>query len=217
MRRLAPLAALTLLLQGLTACGGAPPPAAPSPSDTGTPPAQGTESDGDLVGQPLAGPLPTRWIGAPLTLDGGGDDAGVHATLIRFWTDTCPFCTASLPAVQALRDTYGPRGLQTVGVYHPKPPRAVDDATVRDAAEERGYTGPLAVDPDWTTVRELWLDAGDGAPRATSASLLVDRDGIIRHVHPGPEFHPSDDPAHASCDADYRALERAIEELLGDG
>ena len=42
--------------------------------------------------------------------------------------------------------------------------------------------------------------------------LVVDRDGVIRHVHPGPEFPPSDDPAHASCDADYRALERALEE-----
>ena len=88
---------------------------------------------------------------------------------------------------------------------------------MRTAAVERGYTGPVAVDPDWAAVRELWLEAGERTPRATSASLLVDRDGIIRHVHPGPEFHPSDDPAHADCDADHRALVQAIETLLGDG
>lgn len=144
--------------------------------------------------------------------DGSPWDEPAPATLLRWWTDTCPWCEASLPALEELRARFEPRGLRTVAVYHPKPPRAVAADAVRDLAAERGYRGPLARDLHWDVLREFWLDTG---PRpATSASFLLDGTGRIRFVHPGPVFFPSDDPEHGREDADFADLVRAVEALL---
>jgi len=35
-------------------------------------------------------------------------------------------------------------------------------------------------------------------------------------VHGGGEYHPSDDPQHARCDAQYRELERVLAEVLAE-
>lgn len=163
------------------------------------------------LGRSVVADLPQRWIGPPQTF---GPEQPARATLVRFWTDTCPFCEASLPAVEALRQEFGARGLATVGVYHPKPPRAVSDEQVEEAATRLGYHGPLAVDEQWAALESIWL--GTGERQATSASFLLDAAGVVRFVHPGPEFHPSQEPGHADCDADYQALREAILEQLGD-
>ncbi len=152
------------------------------------------------------------WPEAPLALSG---DSAARATLVRWWTDTCPFCEASLPALEELAREYGPRGLATVGVYHPKPPRpTVAPAEALRAARERGYSGPVAIDADWRALSELWLDTG--SRNATSASFLLDSEGVVRFVHAGPEFHRSEEAEHAQCDEDYRALARAVEALLAE-
>jgi hypothetical protein len=164
----------------------------------------------DLVGTRLPRLQLDHW----LNTDGNRPVPTGSVTLYRWWTDTCPFCAASLPAVERLRQRYGPQGLQVVGVYHPKPPRMVKDDAVLAAARRIGYTGPVVVDPLWTELRRLWLSTGDRD--ATSVSMLVDREGIIRYVHPGPDFFPSNDPADARQDADYRDVERAIQALLAE-
>lgn len=164
----------------------------------------------DLVGTKLPRLQLDHW----LNTDGNRPVPTGAVTLYRWWTDTCPFCAASLPAVERLRQRYGPQGLQVVAVYHPKPPRMVKDEAVLVAAKRIGYTGPVAVDPLWTELRRLWLSTGDRD--ATSVSLLVDREGVIRYVHPGPDFFPSTDPADARQDADYRDVERAIQALLAE-
>ena len=189
------------------ACGG-PGDAAATADSHGTDPANVTQGPGgDVVGRPVLDLLPQRWIGdAP-------DLGSARAVLVRFWTDTCPYCRASLPAIEQLRLSYGPDGLVTVGVYHPKPPRAVPDELVSEAATRLGYGGPVAVDADWSALRAIWLD-GDIPRRATSASFLLDAEGRVSFVHAGPELHPSDDQAHAACAADYDALVAAIEALL---
>jgi thiol-disulfide isomerase/thioredoxin len=192
----------------LTGCGS------PSGDESGDSPASEAAPAGpgaDVLGQDISAWLPEIWVGEPVPLSGAGAS---RATLLRFWTDTCPFCEASLPALQALQDEFGSRGLTTVGVYHPKPPRFMAADQVAEAAHERGFHGPLALDLDWASLQRIWLDGG---PRsATSASFLVDADGRVRFVHPGPEFHPSDDPAHSGCQADYDALRQAITALLDD-
>ena len=63
-------------------------------------------------------------------------------------------------------------------------------------------------------LRRLWLSTG--GRDATSVSFLVDREGVIRYVHPGPDFFPSSDPAEARQDADYRDVEQAIQALLAE-
>ncbi|MCI0363503.1 MAG: redoxin family protein [Phycisphaerales bacterium] len=134
------------------------------------------------------------------------------ATLYRWWTDGCPHCQASLPAVEALRRKYADRGLRVVGVYHPKPPRAVEDADIRSVATAHGYHGEIAVDEEWSVLREAYLRWADRS--ATSISMLVDAQGVIRFVHPGPEFFESGDPTSSRQSEDYRMIERAIQQLL---
>lgn len=146
--------------------------------------------------------------------EAGGERPG-GATLYRWWTNGCPFCEKSLPAVEAFRKQYGPKGLRVVAVYHPKPPREVDDDTIRRHARKLGYTGAVAVDLDWSELKRVYLSTGER--RATSASFLVDSDGVIRFVHPGTEFFPSDDPAESQQNEDHRLLEQAIAALVGDG
>ena len=136
----------------------------------------------EVLGRHVASLLPTDWVGTPLTF---GTPKTPRATLVRFWTDTCRFCERSLPEVEALRERYAAQGLETVGVYHPKPARDVDPATVRAAAERLGYTGLLALDPHWTALRAIWPERSSSA---TSPSFLLDRRGAVRYVHPGPDF-----------------------------
>jgi thiol-disulfide isomerase/thioredoxin len=163
----------------------------------------------DLVGTQFPTLDFDRWVRSE---HGSEQKAEDRVTLYRWWTDGCPFCEASAPAIESLREEYEPKGLRVVAVYHPKPPREVVDEAVLGAAERLGIGGEIAVDQDWSALRELWLSTGRRS--ATSATFIVDEDGVIRFVHPGPQFFPSDDPALTQQDADYRSIKDAVEILL---
>lgn len=165
----------------------------------------------ERIGADLTPLMPGRWIGEPVEIAG---PRAAPATLVRWWTDTCPFCEASMPALEELRLEFASEGLATVGVYHPKPPREVSDDFVQASASELGYHGPLAVDERWSALRAVWLDTGERG--FTSASFLVDAQGRLRFLHPGPEFHPSSDAEHARCAADYADLRAAIRALISE-
>jgi len=133
--------------------------------------------------------------------------------LVRFLMDGCPFCTATMPALNAIHDDYEDDGLVVVGIYHPKPrPRTVSDAQAAAAVDRLGPDFPLAVDADWAYLRRIWLDGGERS--YTSVSFLIDHRGIIRYVHPGPAFYPSEVPNRRQENQDYQALRRAIEIVL---
>jgi len=139
---------------------------------------------------------------------------GARAVLLRWWTDTCSYCERSLPALDSLAQEFGDDGLVVVGIYHPKPrARAFAEAEVLGIARGYGFNGPVALDANWSLLEEAWL--GSGGRKATSVSLLLDSEGRVRHVHPGPELHPSRDPVHAECAQGFEAMERAVAELLG--
>ena len=134
-------------------------------------------------------------------------------TLYRWWTDTCPFCESSLPALDSLREKYAKRGLTVIGVYHPKPPsKNVSETEVLDGAKAREFKGDVVIDDDWSQLKKWWLEAGKRS--ATSVSLLVDSDGIVRFVHPGPVLFPSDEKQFAQENNDFQLLDRAIDTLL---
>ena len=78
--------------------------------------------------------------------------------------------------MDALRKKYADAGMQVVAIYHPKPPREVSDDVVLAAATEQAYHGSVAIDPDWSALKTVWLKNGRRA--ATSVSFLVDRQGI---------------------------------------
>jgi peroxiredoxin len=127
--------------------------------------------------------------------------------LVRwFMSPTCPWCTASAPALRALDQRYRGRGLVVIGMYHHKDDEPLVDADVADHARSFGYEFPIAIDPDWQTLKNWWLDARERD--FTSVSFLIDKRGVIRHVHPGGTI--------ALDKADGQALERRIEELLAE-
>jgi peroxiredoxin len=152
-----------------------------------------------------------QWVqGGPLQLSG----LRGKVVLVRVFMDSaCPLCRATAPALNALHEEFGPQGLVVIGMYTPKPrPRATSVDEVRRYVQDYGFRFPVAVDDDWAALRRLWLDR---VPQAdfTSASLLIDRQGIVRHVQPGGAFAP--DAADAQARRDYDALRAAIERALG--
>jgi len=136
-------------------------------------------------------------------------------TLYRWWTDSCSYCEASLPALDLLRLRYEKRGLRVVCIYHPKPPsKNVNEQDVLQAAKKRDFHGEVFIDEEWTQLRKWWLSTGDRS--ATSVSILVDDKGIVRFVHPGPELFPSNDTRFSQQNSDFQLLDAAIDTILGD-
>ena len=134
-------------------------------------------------------------------------------TLYRWWTDTCPYCEASLPAIDALREKYAHRGLKVVGVYHPK--QTTESLTMEqvvDWAKERTFKGQIVIDEDWSQLRKWWLASGKRS--ATSVSILVDSEGVVRFVHPGPVLFPSDEKQFSQENKEYELLDKSIDYLL---
>jgi thiol-disulfide isomerase/thioredoxin len=166
----------------------------------------------DLIGKPAPEWGELAWLNStPLTLK----ELRGKVVLVRFWTNTCPFCEATAPALRRLHQEFAGRGLVVIGMYHPKPPgarRSVE--SVRGTIQQWGWQFPVGLDSQWQTLQAFWLN-GPRRP-ATSASFLVDRRGVIRFVHPGPEYHPDGPPDHQQCRDDYRDLRRAIEALLSE-
>lgn len=150
-----------------------------------------------------------RWVnprsGVPFELEG-------QVTLVRWFTDRCQFCARSVPAVVQLGEEFGKRGFQTVLVYHPKPPAPVRDRDATKAAANLGYRGPLAVDADWSVLSRVYL--AKHPEGATSVSFLLDKSGVVRYVHPGPEFGPTAEPDLKQVNQDYEDIKAAIEILL---
>jgi len=153
-----------------------------------------------------------RWVqGGPLTLAG----LKGKVVLIRFFTDPeCPYCSATAPALNGFDREFGPKGLVVVGFYTPKPrPRPTSTEDVRKTVEAYGFRFPVAIDDDWATLKRLWLDRASGAGW-TSASLLIDRHGVIRHVHRGGVF--AKDSPDPQARRDYAQMRSAIEKLLAE-
>jgi thiol-disulfide isomerase/thioredoxin len=165
----------------------------------------------ELLGHPAPAWTFTRWIGAPLSLEG----LRGKVVLMRWWTEGCHFCAATLPEIEALRRAHADDGLVVIGVFHPKPPREVSDRKIVALAKRLGFSGPLVVDREWKTLERYWL-AADPERSWTSVSFLLDRQGVVRWVHGGGEYHRSDDPAHARCAKQYAELETTLAKVLAE-
>jgi thiol-disulfide isomerase/thioredoxin len=166
----------------------------------------------DIVGRPCPAWSNDRWVqGGPLQLS----DLRGKVVLVRFFMESgCPYCRATAPALDQLDREFGPRGLVVVGMYTPKPrPRPTSVEEVRRHVAAYGFGFPVAVDDDWATLRRLWLDRARD-PGFTSASLLVDRRGIVRHIHAGGAY--ARDAADPQARRDYEAMRAAILRVLAE-
>lgn len=146
----------------------------------------------------------TNWINsAPLELK----NLRGKVVLIRWWTaPDCPYCKATAPALNEFHEKYSKRGLQVIGFYHHKSDKPLRGEDVKRVSENFGFKFPLAIDTDWKTLHRWWLDRGN--EKWTSVSFLIDRRGVIRHIHPGGEY--------VKGDKDYVRMEAKIEELLSE-
>ena len=169
-----------------------------------------------LIGQPVPDWPPKtadEWVqGGPLTLS----ELRGRVVLVRFFTDPeCPYCRATAPALNELHAEFASSGLVVIGIYTPKPrPRPVDAQAVRAVAALYGFRFPVAIDAGWGALRRLWLDRVPGA-EYTSSSLLIDRDGILRHVQRGGAY--AKDAPDEQGRRDYREMRSAVETLVGGG
>lgn len=155
--------------------------------------------------------MPDCWLGPEVPIRG---PKAAKVTLIRFWTTGCPHCRVTLPAIEDLRREFRASGLETIAIYHTRMPKPAGPDQVEANARELGYSGPLAADLGWTTLAAFGLAAE--TRKMTSATFLLDHEGRIRFMHPGPEFHRSSDPAHRDCERDFGELRSQIESLLSD-
>lgn len=166
----------------------------------------------DMVGAPAPALRLRQWIHSP-PLDIA--DLKGSVVLIRWWTDTCELCAATAPALRKLRSEYQDRGLQVIGIFHPKPAGDWNIERMRRAADHLGFSFPVALDGDWTALRRWWLNGP--AREFTSVSFVLDRQGVIRYVHRGGEFHEaSAAPGHEKCERDWREIETLIGRLLAE-
>jgi thiol-disulfide isomerase/thioredoxin len=170
----------------------------------------------DLIGSAA---LPLRfdhWLNSePLSLQ----DLRGKVVLVRWWTDTCPFCASSAPALRALHEEYAGRGFTLIGVFHPKAGRddPLDIARVQRAVEARRFAFPVAIDWNWRegTLKDWWLTGPDRP--ATSVTFILDKSGTIRFIHPGMEYHDaSGSPGHAMCVDDMGRIRAMIEQLIAE-
>jgi thiol-disulfide isomerase/thioredoxin len=157
------------------------------------------------------------WLNSkPLTVE----DLRGSVVLIRWWTDTCPLCASTSPTLREFHQQYAAKGLKVIGVFHPKFGRdkPIDVERVRQAVVSRQYLFPVAIDWNWRTLNEWWLNSRPEGVRApTSVTFILDRKGVVRFVHPGMEYHdgaPSEE--HAACENDFHVIRATIERLLSE-
>lgn len=132
-----------------------------------------------------------------------------RVVVVRFWTAGCPFCEKTLPALQKLADELGDKPVTIVGAFHGKPDSSAPDMRhPRELASKWGIHFPVALDRQWHTLRSWWLDGHHR--HATSVTFVIGKDGRVVHVHPGPMFYPTTNPAESEINADYQALRKAV-------
>ena len=93
--------------------------------------------------------------------------------LVDFWASWCGPCKASFPCLNRMHEKFSAKGLVIIGV-------GVDDdpAKHKAFAEKMGAKFPLVHD-------SAHKAAGFFNPPSMPSSYLVDRKGVIRHVHTG--------------------------------
>ena len=123
----------------------------------------------------------TWFHSAPLTLE----KLRGKVVLLRWWTGPhCQFCLATAPVLNDLHKRYRANGLVVVGFFHDKTGPYDIPPQVRNIVEFIGFRFPVAVDTDWNTLKRYWLDRVSNT-EWTSVSFLIDKQGIIRYIHPG--------------------------------
>jgi peroxiredoxin len=213
MRPLPCLAAAALLAGCTTEVPPAPRAHEPGPAarPTSSPDVSGGDPGFDDDVHDVIGKAPPAWDvgpwfnGGPVSL---ADLKGKVVFVRWFMSPSCPMCSASAPSLVLLDQRYRDRGLAVVGMYHHKDPEPLDPEKVKGYVAHYGYTFPVAIDPDWRTMKAWWQK--DHPKREyTSVSFVLDRKGLVRHVHLGGRLAPGS--------PDFAVVEGRVKSLLEEG
>ncbi len=121
-----------------------------------------------------------------------------RVVLLDVWTFDCNNCYRSIPWLTGVDKTYGPHGLQLIGVHTPEFEHERVRSNVEKKVKEFGIVHPVMLDNDYS----YWnaLDT-----QFWPTYYLIDRRGNVRARYVG-EMHAG----HARA----RVIEAKIEELL---
>ena len=123
-----------------------------------------------LAGQPAPGFTVRLLDGSTLTLS----DLRGRVVVINFWATWCPPCEDELPALQAVGEAYGPRGVVVVGIAFQD-----EETDVREMMTRFGIAYPVGMDVG----ERISSDYGiTGVPE----TFIVDPEGRVASLHIGP-------------------------------
>ncbi len=96
-----------------------------------------------------------------------------NVVMVNFWATWCGPCRQEMPMLDEIYERYQPAGFQLLGVN-------IDDDSgkAERMATDLGVSFPLLFDNDKTVSRLYDV-------RAMPVTVLIDRDGVVRHVHHG--------------------------------
>jgi len=128
---------LAVLALALGACGKKEQPAADQAG-------QSVTAQAPVTAAP-AYPRKETYFNLPLATGKGTLDLATYAgkpVLFMFFTETCPFCRKAAPAVEKLHRTYGPKGLNVMGIcIQDEPEAALDFAKALDVTFPLAHKG----------------------------------------------------------------------------
>jgi len=123
------------------------------------------------VGQRLSACPLTEFSNNALALDLNSYKGKV--LYLDFWASWCPPCAKSFPFLNELQQQYAQQGLQVIGINLDEEPEDAEKFLMQFPA-----TFTLASDLTKQCAEELGV-------AAMPSSYLIDRKGIIRHIHLG--------------------------------
>ena len=96
-----------------------------------------------------------------------------QVVLVNFWATWCGPCLQEMPHLNRLHDRYRASGFVLLGVNIDDDPRAATALAIK-----LGLRFPVLLDTDKKVSRVYDMSA-------MPATLLIDRDGRVRHIHRG--------------------------------
>ena len=190
--QLSPLTGAAILLAAaLTACGGGSTGGAEPntgavdvPNGGGDDSADGGSTDGgsaDAGSVPdvaTVGALAPEVAGEFVTGEGAKSvaEGKGKVVIVDFWATYCAPCRKSFPKYQAIADKHGGE-VQVIGVSVDDP----DDVSAEDVAQFAKDTG-VSFSVIWDKEKAT---AGKYNPPKMPTSYVIDKEGVLRHVHAG--------------------------------
>ena len=153
--------------------------AASSAAETPASAAQGASADQDPAPAPGEAPSGSEGRPAPsfslssITTKGKVGVALGKVTIVDFWATYCAPCRKSFPELQALYVKYKAKGLEIASVNVDE-----EDNTIAAFARDTGAKFPIGWDKDMKI-------AGLYKPPMMPTTFVVDKTGVIRHIHAG--------------------------------